>query len=398
MNDASLQQLTAMRAFAEFNVEALYLRPTRTGLDKSIMDAHKEVRNGLKDMGIHDYSSQGQGRKEKVKYPVRMLHADWEERRFVSLYRPQTKAGDPRIWISELHTYAKAGDVIALLIDRQGQLVAVNCERPEILESRHHSGSPLNGVLTSSEANPAAGALLDLLREISSRGYIKSTHRGDFAVGRTLEAALNIKPNSLPYPDFQETIEVKARRTRSNSNDHLFSVTPTIWRENEGSGAAKTRLINDHGYLDKEGRPALRVTVGPEPNRQGLFLETCADGVWVQMFHESDSNPIASWSLEILAERLRQKHPETFWVSADSQRDISGNEEFHFTTALYTKLREGLNLGRLITGGHIILDLTMHIKEDDKLRCHGFLWKASNQSVRARIFSPPEKFDLRSST
>ena len=93
MNDASLQQLTAMRAFAEFNVEALYLRPTRTGLDKSIMDAHKEVRNGLKDMGIHDYSSQGQGRKEKVKYPVRMLHADWEERRFVSLYRPQTKAG-----------------------------------------------------------------------------------------------------------------------------------------------------------------------------------------------------------------------------------------------------------------------------------------------------------------
>lgn len=79
-------------------VSLALIEPTETGLKKSIMDATGSVRSFLKENNIHDYDIQGQGPENKVQIDSKI----YEDFRIInstaSLYRPQTKKGDPRIW------------------------------------------------------------------------------------------------------------------------------------------------------------------------------------------------------------------------------------------------------------------------------------------------------------
>ena len=51
----------ALAAFADYGVETAFLVPTRTGLQKSIMDAHMNLRVFLHRHGFHDFDRQQQG-------------------------------------------------------------------------------------------------------------------------------------------------------------------------------------------------------------------------------------------------------------------------------------------------------------------------------------------------
>lgn len=106
------------------------VEPTETGLRKSILDATAPVRSYLFAAGVHDYDSQAQGHGAKVRVAGRLLSPDAARDAVVSLYRPETKHGDPRIWISGLKHLAQPRDVIALL-QLQGVLGVVNLTRQD---------------------------------------------------------------------------------------------------------------------------------------------------------------------------------------------------------------------------------------------------------------------------
>ncbi len=78
-------------------VSLTLIEPTETGLKKSIMDATGNVRSFLKENNIHDYDVQGQGPENKVLIDTK-IYVDFHIiNSQASLYRPQTKKGDPRI-------------------------------------------------------------------------------------------------------------------------------------------------------------------------------------------------------------------------------------------------------------------------------------------------------------
>jgi hypothetical protein len=95
-----------MADLASFGVEAAYLVPTSTGLQKSILDAHESLRNYLKRMNFHDFNSQHQGPENKISTECFFIAENDLIQSKVSLYRPRTKAGDPRIWFSSLPKYS----------------------------------------------------------------------------------------------------------------------------------------------------------------------------------------------------------------------------------------------------------------------------------------------------
>lgn len=47
----------ALKAFNVFDISVGLLVPTKTGLEKSIMDATASLRDFLRDSGIHDYET-----------------------------------------------------------------------------------------------------------------------------------------------------------------------------------------------------------------------------------------------------------------------------------------------------------------------------------------------------
>lgn len=87
----------ALALLARHGVDAALLVPTATGLEKSIMDATEGLREYLLEAGYHDYSKQAQGTAAKVSRDVFFVGPSALERSTASLYRPETKSGDPRI-------------------------------------------------------------------------------------------------------------------------------------------------------------------------------------------------------------------------------------------------------------------------------------------------------------
>ena len=91
------------------------LKLTDTALQKAYSDATKPVRDHFKSQGFHDYSKQEQEPGHKVHKKVTLYSGNKQIKSDASLYRPQTKDGDPRIRLGDLKKAALGGDTLALL-------------------------------------------------------------------------------------------------------------------------------------------------------------------------------------------------------------------------------------------------------------------------------------------
>lgn len=94
--------------------ELLFL--TETGLTKHILDATVPVAQLLKSKQIHNYDLQPQGNEHKVMQSCIILSEGDSVETKISLYRPETKLGDPRLWPGRFASYASPNQVFALFV------------------------------------------------------------------------------------------------------------------------------------------------------------------------------------------------------------------------------------------------------------------------------------------
>ena len=259
----------ALELLTRNDIDATLIVPTPTGLDKSILDATEPVRDYLLARGLHDYSRQGQGQSEKIQldgYFVRPAHLEPTR---VSLYRPVTKRGDPRIWLGEpTKRNARPFNLLAL-VALAGELYIANLSDPAVRESLSDPASPFGKVLarTRRGPSPVVAELLGLLREVAGKGFIRTLRPGDTGVGMTLETMLGIAANSRQAPDFKG-IELKAKRHgRSLNRSSLFSQVPDWKLSPVGSAMG---LLRRRGY-ERGGRLQLYHELDSRrPNSLGL--------------------------------------------------------------------------------------------------------------------------------
>ncbi|MCF8543161.1 MAG: hypothetical protein K9G24_08785 [Candidatus Nanopelagicales bacterium] len=387
-----------MREFGRYGAQAAYLVPTRTGLEKSIMDAHEAFRGYLLDHRVHDFSRQVQGPENKVTIEVQLLGADFASTARMSLYRPVTKSGDPRVWIAGLGKHATAGNLIAVLCNPEGSLFVVNVSDPAVWATRGVSGSPLNSALrTFSAVESVTAELLGKLEAISAQGFVRSLRSGPTGIGYTLETMLGIRANASTSPDYKG-IEIKAGRSTSGKSlkktrTSLFSQIPDWKRSPLRSGRA---LLDEVGYVDPPtGRLQLYCTNRNVPNPQGLYLTLDSSEEWLESRRQvrPDSDVLlVRWHMEKLRERLRTKHASTFWVSADVRVGSSG-EEFRFTRVTHTRQPLVWNLGPAILAGAVTMDYTLSLKPTGRTRDHGYLFKLHEDDIDV-LFPPSVTFDL----
>ena len=147
------------KLFEDYEVPVAFLTVTQTQLNKSIMDAVKPLRELLKEKGVHDYSTQEQGTHAKVVKVVNFIihtteivghdvlypySTTVEEK--VTLYRPTSGNGDPRIWFTNLKKYAHAGDVLVVMANDEA-LYVVNATDVEVLNEIEDPDSILGQVI-----------------------------------------------------------------------------------------------------------------------------------------------------------------------------------------------------------------------------------------------------------
>jgi hypothetical protein len=105
-------EIERLKLLTEKSVEVTLIEPTATGLEKSIMDATGSVRVYLKDKNIHDYELQKQGQESKIQVNSYLVSPEGLTRSLASLYRPNTKKGDPRIWFKGLAGLSHKNDKV----------------------------------------------------------------------------------------------------------------------------------------------------------------------------------------------------------------------------------------------------------------------------------------------
>lgn len=388
-----------LRAFAAQGTEVGFLVPTETGLAKSIMDAHGELRDYLRRTGLHDFGRQAKGPDAKVVMPAMHVGAEAMEGATVSLYRPEAKDGDPRIWIKGLPQRAIAGNLLAL-IAHEGVLYVINTSVPGVLESLGSPATPLGRLVAAikhAKGGPAR-ELLGKLRGIAARGYVKSLRPGPTGVGMTLETLLGIEANSSKLPDFKG-IELKASRASlggraTTSRVTLFSKVPD-WKSSPIKNAVA--LLQAHGY-DRDGRRQLYCSLNHVPNSLGLHLAADEDDLHVVAGSTVPFSKVLKWDMEGLRRAFLEKHRETFWVKASVKKAADGSESFHYTRVLHTQAPVVSGLESLFDKGHIELDLVLHLMDRapglaPRARDHGYLFKMNPRDIDL-VFPPSVTYEL----
>ena len=384
-------EIERIKLLTEKSVEVVLIEPTNTGLNKSIMDATGSVRTFLKAQNIHDYELQQQGPSNKIQINSYFITPNGLIKSVASLYRPNTKNGDPRIWFKSLGTYAKANDILGI-VTLNNELYLINITQIDL-------GSLIYSVVNNSLkeivdeistlSREIADELLSLLNGIASRGAIPAVLQADTAIGRTLEALLGIEINSSKQPDFKG-IELKSYRDKRGNRKTLFAQVPD-WNASKFKSSAE--ILNAFGYQRGEDFKLYCTVSNIVRNSQGLKLKLDTD--MRQLVENSEKVTIGDfvvWGLETLHKRLLEKHNETFWIAADSLI-IDGKEHFIYKKAEHTKKPIVSQFDILLEQGIITLDHLIKRTAVGKVVEKGPLFKIKPNALNL-LFPPSQVYDL----
>jgi MvaI/BcnI restriction endonuclease family len=391
MRQLSPIELERITFLTEKSVEFCLIEPTETGLGKSIMDATGSVRSYLKFKNIHDFERQNQGQESKVQIESFLVETDALNPSVASLYRPNTKNGDPRIWFKGLGNYSKANDILGL-IEFDKKLYVLNITRLDVGVLLNQTFiNPLKEIVDAinSVSNEVADELLRKLRKIAAKGFVPALLNADTAIGRTLEALLGIPMNSSKSPDFKG-IELKSYRELRGTRKGLFGKTPN-WELSKFKSRAE--ILDNFGYWEKGIFRLYNTIRATGRNAQGLILKTNYELDY--LVENSDKPHIGDflvWELDVLKKALLAKHKETFWIKAESKIE-NGNEFFLFKAAEHTKNPLIHQLGFLIDMGAITLDYPIKRTPDGSVIDKGCNFKLKPNALDL-LFPQSQSYNL----
>lgn len=415
--------------------EATLLFPSKTGITKNILDAHISLRMLMAKNGYHDYSKQGQGEEHQVYKPTIINDGEAVYYYDMSLYRPETKDGDPRLWpcISRnnktkinLHTkdikpgeafgkLCKPDDLFAaIIVDSILVLIRIT---DNIIKLSNHNKSKvpnLNGInqqfsnwiTLGSELRVDGKSIEDeqfivseIIDKLESYGdsFVESRGDSDMAVGKTVEWMLGIEPNSSKDPDYHG-VEIKSARTGQQKNKltTLFSKTP----DRKLSPYKPYEVVTRFGKIDEQTqRPCVYASIGPKDksrNLMGFFTRFSNDCISLELWNIDIDKPLFIWPLEELRSALTKKHRRTLWIAVNF-RKIKSKEEFQIKSAKLTGDPCFTTFLDFIREGKITVDLTMSLKgKAQAVRDHGYLFRIQQSHLDELFLSEPKIYIINS--
>lgn len=393
MSDTNIEQFLPI--FAKMGVPVAFLVPTPTGFGKSIMDATAPIRELLRNSCVHDYDQQSQGQNNKEIVDTYIVRPDSLIQTDTSLYRPETKKGDPRIWIYNLKPYCQPYNLLALIVIER-KIYVFNLSDRRIADSLFSKGFCYNILEEASHKDKLVSEeLLNKLHIIHNRGFIPSITPGDPGVGDTLEHALGIERNNSKAPDYKG-IELKTTRLTRNGGNRT-TTRSTLFTRVPDEGMSYRQIVDAYGKVQvprgsTEARLQMYETLMcARVNAYDLILEVDVNNDKLNIMHQEERvrKYVSAWYLENLRKALLLKHHETFWVKAQSETR-GGIEFFRYDKVLHTKNPNASLLAPLFEANKITVDLAAHYKPDGKWRDHGVLFKMMPDDLPLLLGEPKE--------
>jgi len=220
--------------------------------------------------------------------------------------------------------------------------------------------------------------VINKLKEIKKRGYIKTHRRGQTGIGKTLEDLLGIKENNIPGPN-AANIELKSQRKNAKSMVTLFTKSPLppgvnsvllkkfgYKTKRRGKKKELHTTVNAMEFNTLKGKPGFKVDI--KRNRVNLIT--------------NKKKCVCYWDRGTLKKGFEKKMPKLLYVEADS-RGRGNNEEFWYNEATLLSGFSFDNFVKLIRNGDIKIDIRIGKFANGKTHDHG---------TGFRVL--PNKFDL----
>lgn len=325
-----------LKFLVNHNVKFTQVEITPTGLGKGILDSTAPMRAYFLENGIHNYEEQLQGQEYKQIKAACILTDTTQFITKASFYRPNTKKGDPRMWIYGFGSYTIGND-IHVLFWHDGCLYNINITRIDIEECYNSAIiTPMQEVLKAinEEGNSVSKELLRRFQSVKGQ-WFESEVTADTGIGRTIESFLGISMNSDKTPDYKG-IELKSHREkRSAKKNVLFTQTPDWDISVLKSGR---EIVDKYGYIKEDGFKTYQNTVQcAPPNSHMLFLNVNHLYERLELKAKKQKiEDIAAWRLVKLHQRLQTKHRETFWIEVENELS-DGKEFFRYKQIEHTK-------------------------------------------------------------
>ena len=316
---------------------------------------------------IHDFDKQPQGQENKRFIKTYILTDFAIKETQTSIYRPETKKGDPRIWVYGLKEFVNPDDIFAIFVYNKFFYV-INLTQIDI-EKAYQSKllNPIQDLINSlyGFATSISAELLGLIKDRMS-DWVPTTVLADTGVGREVEAQLGIKMNPAKTPDYKG-IELKSKREKAKVRSNLFTQAPN-WALSKLNSA--NEIVARYGYIPEGyNHKCLHVTLSAsKPNAQGLglnveYVKDCLEANEYDRIPNDEGfykklNDVSVWRLMDLHKRLLTKHKETFWIDVDT-RIVSNREYFRVLNIDHTKNPIPSQFDILLEQGKITVDFLL---------------------------------------
>jgi len=237
--------------------------------------------------------------------------------------------------------------------------------------------------------------LVEKLKEIKSKGYVKTHRAGNTGIGKTLEDLLGIEENNIPGPD-AEMIELKSARKNTKTLLTLFTKSPMPSRANffllqrfgypsrRGNNRKELHtMVNALSYNTLKGKETFKIQV--KEDRIEIISKSLGKS-GLSYFVETKKIPgieiLGYWDKETLKHCFERKLPRLMYVKADF-RGSGDTEEFLFNEAWLLSGFDFENFIRLIKDGDIVIDIRIGQYPDGRPHDHGTGFRVS-----------PDKLDM----
>ena len=207
--------------------------------------------------------------------------------------------------------------------------------------------------------------LLERLKKIKKRRWVKTHRIGNTGIGKTVEDLLGIKENNVPGPD-AEMLELKSARKNAKSMLTLFTKSPLPPKAN-------AIILKRFGYKSKSNnRKELHTTLNTisfNSLRGGAGLKIRVHQKKIEIVSEK-FEVLGYWNKETLKKSFERKLPGLVYIKADA-RGEGKKEEFWFNEAWLLHGFDFKNFLKLLANGIILVDIRIGQYPNGRPHDHG---------------------------
>ena len=212
--------------------------------------------------------------------------------------------------------------------------------------------------------------LLEGLKELKKRGFVKTHRAGDTGIGKTLEDMLGIDENNIAGPDGEDT-ELKAARKNSPSMLTLFTKAPL-------PRGINSKLRKEYGYPDKkrQSKRVLRTTIdaidfNTIKGKKGFKIISKDNRIEILPAKKSPNMENPYWLKKHFADSVRKKYKKSLLYVKANVEDVGTSEKFHFNEAY---LLHGFDFEKFsdnLKKGILKIDIRLGLYADGRYHDHG---------------------------